>query len=200
MTEDDPRRWRSTAHNVVYGNPWIEVSEHAVIDPNGNSGRYGLVHVRNLAIGVLPIDHAGRVCLVGQHRFPGDYYSWELPEGGGPADVDPLISAQRELKEETGLTARGWLPLLSMDLSNAITDERARAFLAWDLTEGAPEPEESEALRVKWLPFGVLLAEVCAGAIRDAFTQTMVLKAEVAFRQGELPAVAIAAIAAGHDV
>ena len=48
--------------------------------------------------------------------------------------------------------------------------------------------------------FGVLLAEVCAGAIRDAFAQTMVLKAEVAFRQGELPAVAAAAIAAGHDV
>ena len=128
MTEDDPRRWRSTAHNVVYGNPWIEVSEHAVIDPNGNSGRYGLVHVRNLAIGVLPIDHAGRVCCRPAIAFSGDYYSWELPEGGGSAHVAPLISAQRELKEETGLTARGWLPLLSMDLSNAITDERPAPF------------------------------------------------------------------------
>ena len=47
---------------------------------------------------------------------------------------------------------------------------------------------------------GVLLAEVCAGAIRDAFTQAMVLKAEVAFRRGELPAPAVAAIAAGHDI
>ena len=39
---------------------------------------------------------------VGQYRFPLDRYSWEISEGEGPLQKNPLESAQRELREEVG--------------------------------------------------------------------------------------------------
>ena len=46
--------------------------------------------------------------IVGQYRYPHRAYSWEIPEGGGPVGEEPLLSAQRELAEEVGLSARRW--------------------------------------------------------------------------------------------
>ncbi|MEL6286946.1 MAG: NUDIX domain-containing protein, partial [Pseudomonadota bacterium] len=66
-----------------------------MVQPHGEPGRYGVIHFKNRAIGILPITGDGRVPLVGQHRFPGDYYSWELPEGGGPLGEAPIDAAQR---------------------------------------------------------------------------------------------------------
>jgi len=62
---------------------------------------------------------------VGQFRFPLNTYSWEIPEGGGPHGIDPLESVKRELLEEVGYTAKNWMPLLEMYLSNSVSDEKS---------------------------------------------------------------------------
>ncbi|WP_428410139.1 NUDIX domain-containing protein [Hyphococcus sp.] len=180
--------WRVTDARKAFDNPWITVTDHKVIHPDGSPGEYGVVHFKNLAIGVLPIDAEGNVPLVGQHRFPHDKYSWELPEGGGKRDVDPLISAQRELAEETGLSAKEWAPLCGFDISNSVTDERAVCFLAWDLSEGAAAPEPSEALTVKKVSFKDLLEMVMSGEVTDSLTIVMALTAYAKALRGELPA------------
>ncbi|MEO9901606.1 NUDIX hydrolase [Nisaea sp.] len=179
--------WQVVEERDVYDNPWIRVTEHDVIDPNGNPGLYGVVRVKALAVGILPVDHEGMTWLVGQQRFPRDYYSWELPEGGGSFD-DPQGSAERELLEETGLKAAGWQELLRMDLSNAITDEQAIGFLAWDLEEGTAEPEACERLELRRLPVREAVEMALSGEIVDAFAQTMLLKADALARRGILPA------------
>ena len=74
---------------AVYENPWIAVREDQVLRPDGQPGIYGVVHFKNRAVGVLPVDDDGRVWLVGQHRYPLDAYSWEIPEGGGPEAETP---------------------------------------------------------------------------------------------------------------
>ena len=91
----------------VYENPWISVREDSVIRPDGEPGIYGVVHYKNTAVGVLPVED-DHVYLVGQYRYPLERYSWEIPEGGCPEDEEPLRAAQRELREETGLEARNW--------------------------------------------------------------------------------------------
>ncbi len=170
--------WTVKSVRTAYSNPWMEVHEFDVIRPDGKPGLYGVVSPANLAIGVLPLFEDGTVMLVGQYRFALDSWSWELPEGGGPKDVDPLHSAQRELAEETGLEAAHWQEFIDMDMSNSITDERAIAYLAWGLTQGEAEPEGTEDIVTRRLPFAEALTEAMDGRIRDAFTLAMLLKAD----------------------
>lgn len=189
MTKDDViGPWRINAKRIAFDNPWIKVVDHNVTHPDGSPGEYGVVRFKNIAIGVLPIDAGGRAPLVGQHRFPLDRYSWELPEGGGPLDIDPLESAKRELAEETGLSAAAWAPLSAFDISNSVTDERAICYLAWDLKDGAAAPEPSEALTVKWVSYKDLLEMVMTGEITDSLTIVMTLTALAKALRGEIPA------------
>lgn len=189
MTDTPTRRgpWIVNASRHVYDNPWIHVSEHDVTDPGGNPGLYGVCHMKGLAVGVVPVDAEGHIWLVGQHRFPRDYYSWELPEGAGDKAVAPVDSARRELKEETGLIAAGWQELLQTDFSNAVTDEIGFGFLAWELTVGTPEPDPGEKIEIRRLSFGEALRMVLDGEIRDAFSQAMLMKVDILGRRGQLP-------------
>lgn len=180
--------WRVTSERTLFDNPWISVADHQVVHPDGSAGEYGVVRFKNLAIGVLPIDEEGFVWLVGQHRFPMDRYSWELPEGGGPLNVSPLESAKRELLEETGLNAKEWAELSSFDISNSVTDERAVCFLAWALERGEAAPESSEALTLKRVRFSELLEMVMNGEISDSLTIVMTLTAYLKALRGDAPA------------
>lgn len=188
MTEPT-RRGPWTVHSVrrIYDNPWIGVSESTVTDPNGNPGIYGVCHFSGYAVGVVALDEEGCTYLVGQHRFPNDYYSWELPEGGAPKDVPILDSAKRELKEEAGLTASDWELFLTADTCNAITDEVAYGYLAWNLETGEQELDESEQISVKRLPFRDALEMAVSGEIRDMFTQMMLVKVDLLGRRDALP-------------
>ena len=100
-----------------------------MINPNGGKGIYGKVHFKNIAVGILPLDDELNTYLVGQYRFPLGAFSWEIPEGGGDPEVDPVESAKRELLEETGLVAGEWTQILTMHLSNSVSDEFAILFL-----------------------------------------------------------------------
>ena len=73
-----------------------------------------MVHFKNIAIGIIPVDANGLITLVGQFRYPHKEYSWEIPEGGGPKDENPLSAAKRELEEETGLTSKKWSKILAV--------------------------------------------------------------------------------------
>ena len=178
-----------TVHNTRNGfeNPWLRVESSDVTHPDGSPGTYGVVRLANIACGVLPIDDEGHTWLVGQHRFAFNAYSWELPEGGGAKDVDPQISAGRELEEETGFRAAHFMPLGKWQLSNSVTDEIAYGYLAWGLRAGTARPDPSEDLTVRRAPFSELVQMVRSGEISDAFTHLMVLSALDIARRGEAP-------------
>ncbi len=179
--------WTVETEATVYDNPWITVTDCRVVRPNGAPGQYGVVHFKNLAVGVLPLLDDGTVRLVGQHRFPHDAYSWEVPEGGGKLSVDPRVSAERELAEETGFRARHWLEMGAFDLSNSVTDERAVCFLAWGMEAGTPNPDGDEVLDHRTVRFSELHEMVLKGDIRDSMTIIMVLKARALAAAGRLP-------------
>lgn len=182
-------KWRIRSARTVYANRWICVREYQTRAPTGADALYGLVHMRNLALGVLPIDNDGHTFLVGQERFAFGRYSWELPEGGGPEDAPPLESARRELAEEAGLSAEHWLPLLGdAQMSNSVTDERAHAFIAWGLSrQDGFSPDHSEQLQLRRVSFADALKMAVAGEIVDVFTLVMLFKADHLLRTGALP-------------
>jgi 8-oxo-dGTP pyrophosphatase MutT (NUDIX family) len=168
--------WQIKKTSLPYDNPWIQVKHHDVIHPSGNDGIYGVVHFKNLAIGILPIDKDGYTYLVGQYRFPINQYSWEIPEGGSTFGEEPLETAKRELEEECGLLASSWEQLMELHLSNSATDEKAIVFLAKELSIGNLNPEESEQLEIKKVHFNELYQMVIDGKITDAITVAAVLK------------------------
>ena len=185
MEERGP--WRSLRSEVRYASPWIEVSQHEVLDPAGQPGIYGVVHFRNLAIGIVPLDEDLNTWIVGQYRFPVKAYSWEIPEGGGPRELPPMVSAQRELLEETGIVAEQWDAVLHMDLSNSASDEEAVVYVARGLSFQEAQPDSTEELRQRKLPFAELVDLVMRGEIRDAITVAAVLKVHLLLQQGALP-------------
>lgn len=174
MSEINP--WTTKTNEIVYQNNWIEVQHHEVITPTGTDGIYGVVHFKNLAIGIIPLDEHNNTWIVGQYRYPLKKYSWEIPEGGGKLGVDPLVSAQRELLEECGIIAQDWQKILEMDLSNSATDEHAILYVARNLSFTVAEPEETEELALKKIPFETLFNMVMNGEIEDAMTVAAVLK------------------------
>lgn len=174
-TKNNP--WKTLAKKEIYDNPWIKVEEHDVINPGGGEGIYGKVHFKNKAIGIIPIDDDDNTWLVGQYRYTLNEYSWEIPEGGGPLDEDILEAAQRELKEETGLTAGSYEIVMKMHNSNSVTDEEAIIFLARDLMQGEAQLEETESdLKVMKLPFEEALEMVMNGKITDSMSVAGILK------------------------
>lgn len=175
-------------------NDWFGIDEHDVIRPDGAKGYYGVIRIRRLAVGVLPIDVDGCVHLVGQWRFPLGRYSWEMPEGGAEPGEDARGCAERELAEETGLRATLWTQVLEMDLSNSLTDERAVMFIATDLRSGEAEPDPTEVLKARSAHFLDVLARVADGRIRDAMTVATVLRAHHMAVTGQLPAPLAAAM------
>lgn len=169
--------WTTHSIRKVYENPWIEVTHHEVTTPGGSPGVYGKVHFKNIAVGVVPIDEAGNTWLVGQYRYVLGQYTWEIPEGGCPVGTDPLDTAKRELKEETGLTANSWEQIQYMHLSNSVTDEEGYAFLARDLEFGEAQPEDTEELQIRKLPLQEAVEMIHNGQITDALSIITLLKA-----------------------
>ena len=144
--------------------------EDQVINPRGGAGIYGWAHFKNKAIGIVPVDEQLNTWLVGQYRYTLNEYSWEIPMGGGPNELDPLESARRELKEETGLTAKKWQNIMRIHTSNSVTDEEGFIFLAQELTAGETEFDETEDLRIRKLPLADALKMVLDQEITDAIS------------------------------
>lgn len=185
--------WVRGAATPIFANPWIAVTQYAATAPTGAAATYGLVSYKNYAVAILPVFDDGTTILVGQHRFPLGDYSWEIPEGGGPLDADPLESARRELAEETGLQAAAWREILQAQLSNSVSDERAIGYLATGLSaaKGAHHADDTEALERVRVPFREALDAAVAGDLKDVLTVAMLLKAYHMAREGHLaPALA----------
>jgi len=169
LPKDNTSPWQTLKSEVVYDNKWIQVRHEDVLNPSGGTGIYGVVHYKNKAIGVIPIDEEGYTYLVGQYRYPLNEYSWEIPEGGGPLGDDPLEGAKRELLEETGLIAEKWTQIARVHLSNSVGDEEGFLYVAEVLTQAQAEPEDTEQLHVR----KVLLSDAIKMVMRSEITDSL---------------------------
>lgn len=161
--------WQCLDSREVYANPWIRVREDRVIQPDGRPGIYGVVEC-NPAVGVVAITPEGDVYLVGQYRYALDAYSWEIVTGYSEPGEDFLAAAQRELREETGLTASSWTSLGSCHISNSVTNQIGHLYLAQRLEQGVASPEPTEALSVKVVPLREAMVSAQSSEIVQAFS------------------------------
>jgi 8-oxo-dGTP pyrophosphatase MutT (NUDIX family) len=181
---DRTNPWKTTSSEKIYENPWIRVREDKVLRPDGLPGIYGVVHFKNRAVGVLPIDEKGAIWLVGQYRYPLQAYSWEIPEGGCPETESPEETARRELREETGLSAGRLELVATAHLSNSVSDELGYVFRATELTEGAAEQEGTERIAVRKVAWDEAWRMLKAGEITDSLSVIAILNEAVRRLEG----------------
>ena len=130
------------------------------------------------ASAVVPLDGEGNVWLVRQYRACIDRVLLEIP--AGKLDFkgeDRLKAAQRELLEETGLTARQWDHLTDIVTTPGFSDEKISLYLARDLSAGESHPDDDEFLNVVRVPLNALVDQIMAGEVTDAKTICAVMMA-----------------------
>ena len=159
----------STSSREVYANPWISVREDSIVRPDGSAGIYSVIDKPDYAL-VIPLD-GDRLHLVEQFRYPLGLRRWEFPQGTAPerADLDPLVLAARELREETGLRAASMTRIGQLDVAPGLASQRGQVFLATGLTEGEPERElEEQDMRSAWFTRAKFESMIQGGEITDA--------------------------------
>ena len=171
--------WKIISDDEMYNNNWIKLNHYNVINPNGGEGVYGKVHFKNIAIGIIPIDEKNNTWLVGQYRFPLNKYSWEIPEGGCPLNENPLDAAKRELLEETGFVAEDWKQILTLHLSNSVTDEFSIIYIARNLKQFKAQPEETELLQIKKIKIEETFKMIENNEITDAVSVAALQRLEL---------------------
>ena len=125
--------YKTLSRRLIYRNPWIKLWEDKIIRPDGKRGIYGWVHIPK-TVGVIPVDDQGNIYLCKQFRYVFQKKSLEIPRGFVDQDEMPLQAAKRELKEESGITAKKFVPLGKIWTSVGVIDEELKLYLAQQLS------------------------------------------------------------------
>src|SRR5271156_1539466 len=123
----------------------FDVQREKVIEPSGvEATRDIIVHPGSVV--VLPVLGDGGIVLIRQYRHSVQQYLWELVAGRRDGEESFVAGGRRELREETGYTARRMRLLLDLFPSPGFLRENMATFLATGLTKGVAEPEPDEKI------------------------------------------------------
>ena len=164
----------------VFHGALINVEHWQVLLPNGQTSLREVVKHCG-AVAVVPLDDAGNVTLVRQHRVAVDRFTWEIPAGKldhGAAE-NRLDAAMRELEEETGLHAQYWRLMTDILTTPGFCNEHIAIYLATGLSQHDVHPDEDEFVSVRAFPLHEAVRMVLAGEIRDSKTIAGLLMAQL---------------------
>ncbi|MDR1952512.1 MAG: NUDIX hydrolase [Elusimicrobiota bacterium] len=142
--------------------------DEIVLPNNHHSFREYLGHPG--AAAVLPFLDKKTIVLVKQYRYPVKQATLELPAGKLEKGESPVKGVKRELKEETGYSAKKIEKLIQFYPSTAFSNELLHIFAATDLVCGKTNPDEDEFVANEILDFDEAVKMVYNGKIMDAKT------------------------------
>ena len=158
----------------VFSGKIIDVYSDTVQLPNGKEASREVVE-HGGAVAVLAVDQQQQVILVKQYRYPIQQLSLEVPAGKLERGEDPLESAKRELKEETGFEAKVWKPIFRYYTSPGFANEVIYLYLATELTYTGQCPDEDEFVEVESCSLEQAWTKIQAGEIEDGKTIQAIL-------------------------
>lgn len=160
----------------IYKGKIINLRRDEALLPNGNKAlREVIEHPGGVCVAALTDND--EVLMVKQFRYPYSEVVLEIPAGKRDhKGEDPLECGIRELKEETGATAKNFFFLGELYPSPGYVGEIIWMYGATELSFGETCPDEDEFLDVEKIPLDVLVDRIMSGEIKDAKTQAAVMK------------------------
>ncbi|HUE53281.1 MAG TPA: NUDIX hydrolase [Terriglobales bacterium] len=168
---------RVLSSREVYRGPAFWVTTDQVLEPGGVRVRRDIVRHTGSVV-ILAVDETGavpRILLERQYRHAAQQFLWELPAGRIDDGEEALTAAKRELLEETGYTASVWKRILKFYASPGFVAEVMNVYLARKLHPGVAQPEDDEAIQVRFFPLFRAVSMVMNGTVKDAKTISSIL-------------------------
>jgi len=156
-------------NELIYQGNLIELHKERVAYPNGGHGYFDIVKHPGGAV-IAAFNEQNEICLLKQWRHAVQQTIWELPAGCLEPNEAPLLTAQRELEEETGVIAKQWRALGTLFPSPGFSNEVLYLYHATELQEGVVNLDEAEQLEAIWLPIEKVKEMARSGEITDAKT------------------------------
>ncbi len=154
---------------LTYEGDFLKVrKDHARMPDGSISSREYINHPG--AVAILAMLDNGKLIMERQFRYAPRREFIEIPAGKIDPGEDILLSAQRELLEETGYVAKEWLHLTTAWPCIGYADEKLEYFLARGLVHQGSQLDEGEFLEVFELSLNDALDYVRQGKISDSKT------------------------------
>lgn len=167
---------KTVKSETVYEGRVISLIKDTVTLPNGDTATREVVTHRG-GVGVIAEDENGNILFVKQFRYPYKEVVLEIPAGKRDSlDEDPLECGKRELKEETGATAKNFYSLGSLYPTPGYCGEIIWIFAAKELEFGNQHLDNDEFLNVEKIPLEKAVEMVLEDKIKDSKTQIAILK------------------------
>jgi len=162
--------WQKLSSKIYYKNRYMTVTEDELVTDHGDKVIYGIVRKEPFSV-VIPWDGT-KLLLVGQYRPSAEIFSWEFPMGHAESD-SPLVAAQKELQEETGLIAHNLTQIATFYPALGTMNQLGYLYVAtsWTLGERDLEPSE-QGMQLKWVTLKELSIMIEDGTIKDGPTIT----------------------------
>ncbi len=161
---------------TIYSSPWLSLREDQVIRPGGHPGRFAIVTMR-AGSSVVAIDGQDRILLAREHKYAVEHETLELVSGGIDDSESALEAAQRELREEAGVSATQWTPLGVIDPFTTSVSSPNHLFMARDLRDSTASPDEGEVVTIVRIPFDDAIDMVLRSEITHGASCVAILKA-----------------------
>jgi ADP-ribose pyrophosphatase len=150
----------------IFSGKIIKVRVDTVSLPNGQQSTREVVEHTG-AVAIIAVDNNDEIILVQQYRKPVERVLLEIPAGTMEEGEDPLMCAQRELREETGFTAEHWEKILSYYSAPGFTDEYLHLYIATSLTGGEIKLDHDEFVETIRMPLHEAYDLIFNGQIAD---------------------------------
>ena len=168
---------KTVSSERVYEGSRITVRNDVVSLPDGGTALRDIVEHPD-AVSIVALDSDNNVVLVRQYRRAPKLFLLEVPAGVIDPGEEPVQTAQRELREETGFAATTLDFLGDFYTAPGVLTERMYAFLATGLTEDALPPDEDEDIEVERVPLAKAMEMARSGELNDAKSIVSLLMAE----------------------
>ncbi len=168
---------KKLSSKIVFRGRVFEITRDRVREPNGVTAVREVIRHSGSVV-VLAVDDSAeepRVLMETQYRYAAQSYMFELPAGRIDPGEDALTAGKRELREETGYTARRWKRALFFYPSPGFLEETMTVFLAQGLKPGIAQPESDERIEHRLIPLSEVLRQIMSSRIRDGKTIASVL-------------------------